>query len=97
MTEFKYIILKVKNNKGEEKEIPYIFTKDNVHKAMSEYMQMMMHRKPKVVDVKCVSAGFIYLDTLSCHGESESLQLKSREIDSDIIRNYRYTWAFLEN
>lgn len=77
----KYIII----NNGLQ-DIPIMFADLIPHISMQE----LMVNSKEFPHCKCVSAGFILLPECTCFGESTTLNLKSRLIDSDIIRYYDY-------
>ncbi len=93
---FKYVLFSMTTNKEEThgKLIPIIFPEHIMHSDMDDAMtayavQSGSRDNEYYKRMTPVSAGFIDLLTLSCFGESESLELRSREdMDSEIIREY---------
>ncbi len=72
--------------------LPVIFASCVMHSDMAERMREQGWHEGyidnKEISIKPVSAGFIGLPDMRCFGESESLELKSREEDTQIIQNY---------
>jgi hypothetical protein len=86
---FKYIMLSDGNS-----DFPIIFPKIMVHSEVaSATRKILRHTRGNSLEV--VSAGFVSIkpsDNIMgfwfvCHGESETLQLKSRPEDSAIVTN----------
>lgn len=91
----KYIVVEV-TQVGIVRELPFIFPEAFVHKSMFEYVQQEYLSKYRADSVRCVGAGFINSVGLApaggCHGESESLGVKSRgELDDKLISSLDYT------
>ena len=83
----KYIIVGNKNF-----VYPIIFPDNLPHVCISE--SVCNNPEFKGLKLKPISAGFIELngiDGVKCWGESESLNLKSKKKDSDIINLYHIT------
>lgn len=93
---FKYVLFLFNRDErttDQRIHIPVLFPRHVMHSDMDEamagyavhngYMENRYHQT-----IAAVSAGFIDLNTLQCFGESESLDLKSRPEDSQIIREY---------
>jgi len=72
--------------------LPVIFASCVMHSDMADRMQEQGFHEGYVdrtdIEIKPVSAGFISLPDMRCFGESESLELKSREQDTQIIQDY---------
>lgn len=73
--------------------LPVIFASCVMHSDMAERMAEQgweegRHDRYADIEIKPVSAGFISLPDMKCFGESESLELKSREQDTKIIQDY---------
>ncbi|QZE59280.1 hypothetical protein MPK66_gp036 [Erwinia phage pEa_SNUABM_2] len=95
---FKYVMFVRTRNKEQTDGVhmPVIFPTHIMHSDMGEAMvgyaiQNGMIENKYYQRMDPVSAGFIDLNDLRCFGESESLDLKSREQDSEIIREYMKT------
>ena len=100
----KYIILKVtdfaqgKTDSDLVREIPFIFPDNCVHSEVAKYMSRMLRmERPdgRLRDVEPVAAGFIHSLAIgekgACHGESETLKLKSRgDQDAALISTFDY-------
>ena len=95
---FKYVMFVRTRNKERTDgvHLPVIFPTHIMHSDMGDamrgygmhngYQDNHYHQR-----VEPISAGFINLQTLTCFGESESLELKSRPEDSQIIAEYMKT------
>lgn len=70
-----------------ESHIPIIFPNRLVHQDVAEHLDFMLLRHD--IEVELVSAGF-WNKTNGCHGKSETLDLESREIDTEIIASMDY-------
>jgi hypothetical protein len=100
----KYIVLRVTDHatKANEedlvREIPFIFPDNCVHSEVAKYMTNMLRRKRpdgRMRDIEPVSAGFMHSLSIgekgACHGESETLKLKSRgDQDAALISTFDY-------
>lgn len=91
----KYIVISVKFG-GMERELPFIFPDAIVHAQMFQYMSHQMTMRHDANSVTCVAAGFLSSVGVGtagqCHGESESLGIKSRgEEDDKLIMMLDYT------
>lgn len=91
----KYIVIQV-TTKDIVRELPFLFPDAIVHAQMFQYMQHQMTMHHNADSVACVAAGFtssIGVGTAGqCHGESESLGIKSRgEEDDKLIMMLDYT------
>ncbi len=88
----KYIIFKVEGEQL-DRRIPIVFPNFMVHSLVFKYMRHMLRVEHKC-HVEAVSAGEIVgflTSDLSCGGESETLNLKSRgDEDAEIIKGYDY-------
>lgn len=76
-----------------DRDIPFIFPDAQTHSTVSQYMCHMLRRDhPDASEIKPISAGFLSSVSLSpeCYGESETLKLKSRKEDGEIIVMYDY-------
>lgn len=92
---FKYImcVLKGSNRENVDVYLPIIFPQHIMHSDMKECMQQYSmstgYRDNKYDQhIEFVSAGFISMDMQKCFGESESMSLKSRPEDAEIIRTW---------
>lgn len=98
---WKYIVMQVGN-----REVPIIFPDHLVHKGIAQAMKLyfgqlalsassgMMTRdalKKLIKDLQPVSAGSITFDVGKCAGKSDSLGVRSRPSDTDLIENFEYT------
>lgn len=89
----KYLILKVQlGSANVPRHIPIIFPDLLVHKLVFDNTKMMLLREHNAQSVEAYSGGFVNSMDLdvSCHGESESLGVKAKEGDADIIRSFDY-------
>lgn len=79
----KYIVIQTERN-GIIREFPIIFPKELVH---SEVLNTLLARRVHGLERgHCVSAGFIDLHVRpSCHGESESIGIKSRGLEDECL------------
>ena len=73
--------------------LPVIFASCVMHSDMADRMAEQgweegRHDRYADIEIRPVSAGFISLSDMRCFGESESLELKSRVEDTEIIKNY---------
>ncbi|QYW03687.1 hypothetical protein pEaSNUABM14_00044 [Erwinia phage pEa_SNUABM_14] len=94
---FKYVMflwIKDERTNKDRTHIPIIFPRHIMHSDMGDEMRGYAINNGFVENryhqtMEPVSAGFVDLNTLSCFGESESMELKSRsEEDSLILREY---------
>jgi hypothetical protein len=76
-------------NSGVKQDIPVIFPNQLVHKSMAKWLIHALRRESDI-DAEVVSAGFMNAEG-TCHGESETLGVKSRPEDTNIIRFYDYS------
>lgn len=81
MKNMKYIILESKIGL-----LPVIFSKWADHDTMADMTKMALLRGRGSISAKAVSAGFIDANG-KCSGESVSLGLKSRPIDTQLIED----------
>lgn len=81
----KYVIAEVEI-KGEIQEVPFLFPNIFMHKAMPEAIRGLCWDEMGQYH-KIVSAGFMGEDGVP-FGRSESLNIKSREIDNAIIKKW---------
>lgn len=95
---FKYVMFVLTRTKERDDgvHLPVIFPTHIMHSDMGDLMRGYgisngYQENRYYQQVQPVSAGFIDLNDLRCFGESESLELKSREQDSEIIREYMKT------
>lgn len=95
---FKYIMFALTTNKEQTDvtHMPIIFPSHIMHVDMADCMvgyaiQNGMRENKYHQRMDPVSAGFIDMATGLCFGESESLEIKSREIDTSIIAEYMLT------
>lgn len=102
----KYIVLEIAdiNENGDrmEREIPVIFPNSLVHRDVAESTTRLLRRQQpdgRMRIIKAVAAGFISSMAIGdgktqCHGESESLNLKSREQEDDrLIHMHDYLFG----
>ncbi len=90
----KYIVVEV-TTKDIVRELPFICPEAIVHSQMYKYMQHQMTMEHNADSVRCVAAGFLSSIQAGIgvdrHGESESLNIKSREqVDTDLITMLDY-------
>ena len=95
----KYILLKATIYDDREESYYYGFTFPDlvIHKEMAHDMRRRVVRdlqnfKNVPVDAQVVSAGFVYLPSFETYGESESLGIKSRKEDGEILKNCGTGW-----
>jgi hypothetical protein len=90
----KYVVIEVIMRSGVEMEIPIIFPDLLVHSEVADMLQLKLSQQFKDADIKPISAGFLSslsIDSGCCHGESESLGLKSRGMkDSALVTGCDY-------
>lgn len=93
MNEFKYVLIKQEfKNSNAELISPVIFGKNLNHDDLSKEVCGIHLKDNQVKKAYPVSAGFIYFGKdIKCSGESITLNLSSREEDSEIINNYYLT------
>jgi hypothetical protein len=91
----KYIVLQVENPDGVDLELPVIFPDALVHRFVAEAMVHVLRRRHDWVAVP-VSAGSINLHPFSCSGESETLKLKARPQDRDLIAGLDYSHGVVD-
>jgi hypothetical protein len=104
----KYIIIHVTDIGSDggrvEREVPMIFPDLLVHKEVADFTMRLLRREQpdgRMRVVKPVAAGFLssmaigHPDRQVCHGESESLGLKSRPQDSKLIHLFDYAHGIL--
>ena len=82
----KYIVMSVKLD-DLEMEIPFVFPDMCVHKIMAEAVTPGLLQHWQGAEVKPIAAGFLSSAGLEakCYGESDSLNLKSREADDMLL------------
>lgn len=85
----KYIMIQAGTAGSTKQLIPIIFPDNLVHREMAECVIHTLRRNHKRRAV-IRSAGFIALETTTCFGESESLNVKSHPEDSAVIKAYPY-------
>ncbi len=90
----KYIMLQIELD-GLKMNLPIIFPKVLVHKDMVFRIQHLLGAEHRW-DSEVVSAGFINMFTLECHGRSESLDIDSRKEDTEIIKRYECEHGLVE-
>jgi len=75
-------------------EIPFVFPDLIVHSEFVKFSasRILKYQFPGAISIECISAGFVNSMDLEvcCTGESESLRLKSRPEDSNLIRMCDY-------
>lgn len=88
----KYIVCQVQQNKDPFLNVPIMFPDMLVHSMVFAQMRALLElqyfKVGKKTEVVCISAGFISSTNISdpdgiCHGESESLGVKSRGKEDD--------------
>jgi hypothetical protein len=83
---WKYIMVQV-----DETAIPIIFPDRLVHKDIWQRTAKLFYDQSKMKDPEVVGAGFIHcLSILDCSGESETLDIKARPQDRQLINNFPY-------
>jgi hypothetical protein len=92
----KYIVMQVDVTKTIAREDIITFPDDLVHFNMTELMKHS-YLKSNGSASKVVSAGFVNLMTFECYGESESLNIKSRNgKDSTLLMGGQYGFNIVE-
>lgn len=91
----KYVMIEIPaHGEAPARRVPVIFPESLVHADVAVALERVVKSTlaPKArVTVKATSAGMCRLDNVLCHGESETLQLKSRErADAQVIEMYDY-------
>lgn len=83
---WKYIMVKV-----DDRQIPILFPHELVHADVWKFLRRPLFDAAKMGDPTVVSAGFVegMAVAIAC-GESETLDIKSREEDTRIINNHPY-------
>ena len=81
MGDLKYVMF----NDG-NRNIPVIFADTIAHISMAELVTN--HKDCK--SFRVVSAGFIHMNDTVCYGDSSTLNIQSRQEDSEIIQFYPY-------
>lgn len=81
--------------------IPVIFPHAIMHSDLANRIREQgyeesMHERYSEIRYKPVSAGFIGLPDMKCFGESESLSLKSRDQDTQIIQQWPQDKGMIE-
>jgi hypothetical protein len=71
--------------------IPIIFPDTVPHICVAEAFK----EHPDLCKLELISAGFIELECGTTYGESETLQIKSRELDAKIIDLYSITHGII--
>jgi hypothetical protein len=69
--------------------LPIIFPEALVHGEVDEALR---RRSRVLVGRDIHSAGFTTMVAISTHGESETLDIKSNELDADVINASGYGW-----
>lgn len=94
MSELKYIVVSAETKHGKTVVFPVIFGHYISHKDMAAHVQSMLRRGQFHLDGSAVvSAGFTDIDKATARGHSESLDIKSRPEDADIINAFRMDWS----
>lgn len=76
--------------------MPVIFPERMVHAEVAQYI-IHMNRMTEKATVRPDSAGFVSLTDCKCHGESESLGIKSKpERDSAVLLRSDYGGNWVE-
>lgn len=78
--------------------LPIIFPKLLEHRMVDQAMSSMMAMSSMLAvnKMEAVSAGFVILPECTCHGESATMGLKSREADTLIIQMMSYTYGMVD-
>jgi hypothetical protein len=68
-------------------QIPFLFANIVVHSDMREHVKALLSVQYKGAQITCISAGFINGGDIEprCHGESISLNIKSRGREDDLL------------
>jgi hypothetical protein len=83
---WKYIMVKV-----DDRQIPILFPSELVHADVWKYLRRPFYDAARMGDPSVVSAGFVEgLAVAVSMGESETLDIKSRDEDARIINNHPY-------
>lgn len=89
--QLKYVVMVT----DEGREFPIIFGDLVSHRGMAEHVSHLYSREQDKLgnyegEAKPVSAGFLQLDgDVSCYGESESLNIKSRgPVDDKVVKQW---------
>lgn len=91
----KYIVIQTRNSER-QREIPIIFPKMLIHRDVYEHIaRNIKFNHGELGEVKCISAGFFTFHPLECFGESESLGVKSRLEDIELIKTHDYTHGII--
>lgn len=85
----KYIMFRHKFGEGVVQDIPVIFPNQLIHKFMAKRLVHALSFDHNI-RAEVVSAGSINAEGV-CYGESETLGVKSRPQDTEIIRHYDFT------
>lgn len=83
---WKYIMVQV-----DDRAFPIIFPQELVHQEVWQRLRYPFYQMAKMKDPEVVSAGFV--EGISCCivvGESETLHIKSRSEDTQLINNHPY-------
>jgi len=95
----KYVVMSVRL--GELNiELPFVFPEVCVHSTMAFGFDRALRQQYRGALVRPVSAGFISSTAIEegCHGDSETLQLKSRgEVDDKLINMMDYGSIHVHN
>lgn len=84
----KYIMFEINAAAGKRK-VPIIFPDSLVHSMVADQFERVLRYTFKGCSAKAVSAGSI--DFVGrCHGDSETMKLKSDKADSSVINAYDY-------
>ena len=85
----KYVMLHTQMKEFDQ-NVPIIFPDKLCHHHVAEAISAMMLANKYADNIEVVSAGFCDAFVGSCHGDSETLDLESREDDELIINTYQY-------
>lgn len=81
----KYVVIELTTGKNDvQREMPFIFPDAVVHSDFYHMISSLFYiTHPNACNIRAVAAGFVNSTDLAvtCHGESETLGLKSRSID----------------
>lgn len=86
----KYLVIEV--DLGSFKmEMPFVFPSHMIHDEMAKSIKHNMAMIHQWMDTKVVSAGEISIESASCYGKSETLNIGSRgELDAQLIMYHNY-------
>lgn len=87
----KYVMFKVEAKNMPERFVPIIFPEGLVHKDVAARVARAVCDGYNAIRATPVAAGFVQLDAVVCHGESETLGLQSMLLtDGRVIEQHDY-------